>query len=119
MQKKHAVFALVALASFSAIFGVASAYQWKGQSESGFASVHDEIKLIIESGTYEEFTALRETYDHNFMPCWIESEEDFALAQEMHERMEQNREQRGFGGKMHRQGAGMGMHAGCPMAGGA
>ena len=116
MQKKHAVFALVALASFSAIFGVASAYQWKGLSESGFASVHDEIKPIIESGTYEEFTALRETHDHNFMP-WIETEEDFALAQETHERMEQNREQRGFGGKMHGHGTGISKCAECRMAG--
>ena len=118
MQKKHAVFALVALASFSAIFGVASAYQWKGQSGGEFSETHNELRPIIESGTYEEFTALRETYDHNFMP-WIESEEDFALAQDMHERMEQNREQRGFGGKMHMRGAGMGTQAGCPMAGGA
>ena len=118
MQKKHAVFALVALASFSAIFGVASAYQWKGQSGGEFSETHNEIRPIIESGTYEEFTALRDTYDHSFMP-WIETEEDFALAQEMHERMEQNRGQRGSDGKMHMRGAGIGMHAGCRMARGA
>ena len=66
---------------------------------------HAEMYQIMEEGTYADFSKFREETGFNMMP-WVQSEEDFSLAKQMHEKMEKFHEESGFKGK-----------GGCPMMG--
>ena len=63
---------------------------------------HTSMMNIMESGTYEEFVALKESTGMPMMP-WIEDKEDFVLMQQMHQKMQTWRAENG------------GMRGGCPM----
>jgi len=90
--------------------------------EPGF--FHEQMEEVMEQGTFNDLQELRQEAGFNIMP-WVDSEDDFELAKQMHERMEQWREENGYEdmpmkGMMGRgfgrgNARGFGMQGGCPM----
>ena len=118
MTKKTIAFALIAFAAL-AVYATGASAQTTPQA---MGTYHEEMETVIETGTYDDLAALRETYDRPFMR-WVDSQEDFELAKQHHEAMEESGEmgaghmgQRGSG-MMRNQGTGM-MGEDCPMMGG-
>jgi len=52
-----------------------------------YDNMHEDMENVLESGSYEDLVQLREEYDMPMM-YWVENEEDFQLAQQMHERFD-------------------------------
>ena len=118
MTKKTIAFALIAFAAL-AIYAVGASAHTTPQASGTY---HEEMENTIETGTYDDLVVLRDQYDRPFMR-WVDSPEDFELAREHHEAMEESGET-GFGhmgqrgsGMMRNQGTGF-MGADCPMMGG-
>jgi len=112
MEKK--IIALVAVATLSllVIAGIAAAQgMWKnkdsqqmgmqgmgmmhGSVMKGMIQHHAEMEKLMEEGTFSDLVKLREKYDFNIMP-WVENEADFALAKQIHEKMEKHAKENGF-----------------------
>ena len=53
--------------------------------EDFMQDMHEEMDEILESGSYEQLEQLRDEYNMPIMH-WVESEEEFNLARQMHER---------------------------------
>lgn len=124
MPKKTTIWIMAALISFAFILAVASAYPQnisKARAQDNLqdrVQIHDELRTVLEQGTYQDLVDLREKYDHDFKP-WIENEADFEQAKAIHEKMEQYRNENGYNmGQGHGQrmgNRGQGMRLGCPM----
>ena len=80
------LFALLIVGIFGA--GLVSAH-FSGSYGGYSAEMHSEIDQVFETGTFNDLEALREEYQMPFM-FWIDSEEDFELAQQQHEKYEGN-----------------------------
>ncbi len=116
MEKRNIVLAAVAVVSLLIVAGFALAQGMRAEKSGpqsgmgmmngmmqGMMQHHEEMEEVMEEGTYSDLVALKEKYDSNIIP-WVESEEDFKLAQQMHEKME----------KYHEENGEIGGH-GCPM----
>ena len=66
-------------------FGMMGGYGMMGSS--GYDDMHEEMEEMMESGSYQDLIELREEYNM-LMMYWIDSEEDFLKAQQMHEEFE-------------------------------
>jgi len=124
MEKRTIILAAVAMLSLLIIAGIAAAQSmlrskanvqnpdgsWQGMGMmhnnmmKGMMQHHEEMEEIMEEGIYADLVKLREEYGFEIMP-WVENEEDFQLAKQMHEKMEKYHEENGFDG------------TGCPMMG--
>lgn len=96
MKKKKFGFAAMLLAGLLVLTGIAFAH---GSRVSGFGmgfNLHDEIEGVIEEGKYSDLIELRQELGFNIMP-WVDSEDDFKQAEEMHEAMEEFHEKYGYG----------------------
>ncbi len=93
------------------IVGAGAAYAYMGGFErQGKGAGNTDVQSIMSTGTYQDLVAYRASTGFNVMP-WVQDEADFALAQQMHTRMLQWREDNNqtFG-----RGSGQ-RHFGCPM----
>ncbi|MBI1936191.1 hypothetical protein HYS31_07160 [Candidatus Woesearchaeota archaeon] len=124
MEKKNIAMVVAALAILLVFAGVAAAQGiWKVKQENlqangiigmggmgmmhggmtggsmmqGMMQHHEEMEKVMEEGAYSDLAALREKYGINFMP-WVENEEDFQLAKQMHEKMDKYHEKNGMEG---------------------
>ncbi len=59
----------------------------------GMYNNHESMEEIFEDGTYADLLAYRQKTGLQVLP-WVDSKEEFTLAKEMHERMEQQRQER-------------------------
>jgi len=126
---------LVILTAVVAIFifaGFATAHGFRNNekkydtySMGHMNNMHQQMSEIMELGTYEDFLALKESFDGKFM-AFIDSEEKFEMMKEHHANMQAHHEKmdefhqkmgfenRNFGMMNHK--SGNGMHSGgCPM----
>ena len=92
----------IAVVSILALAGIAAAFMGKGidrGAANGIAAgtYHDDMYKVMSEGKYSDFVALREKAGFEIMP-WVESEEDFKIAQQMHEKMEKFHEENNFQG---------------------
>ena len=55
--------------------------------EGAYFDMHQDMEKVLESGTYDDLVQLREEYNMPMM-YWVNSQEDFELAQQMHEEFE-------------------------------
>ena len=62
----------------------------------GMMQHHEDMEKVMEEGTYSDLVKLREELGFNMMP-WVENEEDFELAQKIHEKMGKSHEENGMG----------------------
>jgi hypothetical protein len=111
MSKKLFI-AAAAILGLLAIVGIAFAQgMWKRNAETGgnfngrgmmqrtgIGQYHEQMYQIMENGNYADFVKFREETGSNMMP-WVQNEEDFSLAKQMHEKMEKFHEGSGFKGK--------------------
>jgi hypothetical protein len=102
MKKKLVVIGLLLVA----VVGLAAAHWGNGEMEE-----------IMEEGTYSDLEQLRQELGYNVKP-WVESQEDFELAQAVHESMEAYHAENGPRyGRMGGYGRMNGYAGGCPMMG--
>jgi hypothetical protein len=76
MKKTHIFLVVLAIGIVAA--GVAAAQGWGRSAEK---------EQIMEEGNYQELVQYREESGYQVMP-WVESQEDFELAQQMHQKMD-------------------------------
>jgi len=123
-MKKGIIVAGIAFAAVLLWLGIASAHgtggmlgngsgNQMGMNQMNMGAHHEEMEKLMEEGNYAELVKLREANGFNMMP-WVENEEDFKLAQQMHEKMDKFHENMPMKGGMMGMGAGMGS---CPMMG--
>jgi hypothetical protein len=58
-----------------------------GTGMRGNCPNHEAMETIMETGTYQDLVALRTQTGKNLKP-WVQNEEDFQRAKEMHETMQ-------------------------------
>ena len=94
MKRKNILIAALAV-FFISLIGVVYAHGEKEGSgngfEKGYSFMHEELDDIFESGDYSFLEHLRDKYVMPMMG-WIENENDFELAKQMHEQFEENHE---------------------------
>ncbi|MEK6808446.1 MAG: hypothetical protein AABY14_02055 [Nanoarchaeota archaeon] len=100
MINKNLIIISVAIVSLLILVSLTTANMF-GNRKNGFA--HEQMEKMMEQGTYKDLVDIRDKSGIRVMP-WVENEEDFKLAQKMHERMEKYNEESDF--RM------MGMHNG-------
>jgi len=86
---------------------IALAYGPRFQAQDNNGTHYQDMQKIMANGTYSDLVEYRQTAGFNVMP-WVQNEEDFTLAKQMHSRMSQN-----FPNGQASQG--FGRHGGCPM----
>ena len=79
---------------------------------NGMIQYHDKMYKVMEEGTYADLQKLRDELGFSIMP-WVQNEEDFKLAKQMHERMDKWHEENEITGSENVMGKSMG----CPMMG--
>jgi hypothetical protein len=107
MKKTTAVLlALLIVGIVSASVAFAYGGSFSGQ---GKGTHYQDMQNIMSAGTYADLVAYRQTSGANVMP-WVQNEQDFALARQMHSKMNQWRQSNGAPA-----GQGLGRGGGCPM----
>ncbi|MBR9677335.1 hypothetical protein GOV04_04290 [Candidatus Woesearchaeota archaeon] len=102
---------LLALSGFAIAHG---SFEQRAILNNDKQDFHEQMELIIEDGTYEDFDNFREESGFNMM-AWVVDGESFEVMQEHHELMEEYHEQNSEGSSM-MQGFGRNRgFGGCPM----
>jgi hypothetical protein len=95
---------IVGIVSASLAFAYGGSFSGQGQGTH-----YQDMQKIMSTGTYSDLVAYRQSTGTNIMP-WVQNEQDFALAQQMHSKMTQWRQSNGVPS-----GQGFGRGGGCPM----
>gem|GEM_PF-2904071 len=116
LMNRPLIVGIVGIVIVAALLIGVTAYGQRGQFLSGVAEgtetgargtgtcvYHDDMQVVMESGTYADLVALREESGKPMMP-WVQDDASFAQAQTLYEQNGGT----GFGSR----GAGCGMHAG-------
>ncbi len=76
-------------------YGMMGGFGMMGNSGSGYGmmgssnyDIHEEMEEVMESGSYQDLVELREEYNMPMM-YWVDSEEEFLQAQQIHEEFEE------------------------------
>ena len=113
MQERTMALAAIAVLNLLIVAGAAMAQGfWKNKPQNGWQGMptgmmqgnmmngmmqhHEQMEETMEKGTYSDLVKLREEYGFRIMP-WVENEQDFQLARQMHEKMEKYAKENGFG----------------------
>ncbi len=110
--------AAILVVSILALAGIAAAFMGRGMP-NGVAgeTYHDDMYNIMAEGKYSDLVSLREKVGFEIM-LWVDSEEDFKFAQQMHKKMLEYREKNGISAGRAGMGMGIGIGRGmtnCPM----
>lgn len=91
---KKTLLVVIGVALVAIVAGIVFAHKPDNGKDMG--AYKDEIESVLTNGTYTELTELRDDLGFQVLP-WVQDEDDFAFAQEMHERMEEHHKEHGYG----------------------